>query len=74
MIKEVARKLLKLVNVKSNIDLLELYMNHRVAVLHKQMEQARDLDELRQTQGAIKELRRLSTLRDEVITLSKDEN
>ena len=49
-------------------------MNHRVAVLHKQMEQARDLDELRQTQGAIKELRRLSTLRDEVITGAKDEN
>ena len=53
MIKEVAKKLLKLVNVKSNTDLLELYMNHRIAVLYKQMEQARDLDELRQTQGAI---------------------
>ena len=74
MIKEVAKKLLKLVNVKSNTDLLELYMNHRVSVLYKQMEKARDLDELRQTQGAIKELRRLSTLRDEVITGAKDEN
>tara|TARA_Y100000114_G_scaffold48791_1_gene44429 strand:- start:154 stop:375 length:222 start_codon:yes stop_codon:yes gene_type:complete len=72
MIKEVAKKLLKLVNVKSNTDLLELYMNDRISIIHKQMEQAPDMQDINQMQGAIKELRRLQTLRDEVIAGAKD--
>lgn len=72
MRKEVAKKLLKLVNVKSNTDLLELYMEARINILHKQMEQLPDMNDVRQAQGAIKELRRLQTLRDEVIAGAKD--
>ena len=72
MIKEVAKKLLKLVNVKSNTDLLELYMNDRISIIHKQMEQAPNMQDVNQMQGAIKELRRLQTLRDEVIAGAKD--
>jgi len=72
MKKEVAKKLLKLVNVKSNTDLLELYMEDRIYILHKQMEQLPDMNDVRQAQGAIKELRRLQTLRHEVIAGAKD--
>ena len=72
MRKEVAKKLLKLVNVKSNTDLLELYMNERIHVLHKQIEQLPDINDIRQAQGSIKELRRLQTLRNEVIAKAKD--
>ena len=38
MKKEVAKKLLKLVNVKSNTDLLEFYAKERVQILYRQME------------------------------------
>ena len=72
MIKEVAKKLLKLVNVKSNTDLLEFYAKERVQILYKQMEQLANIDEIRQMQGAIKEIKRLITLRDEVIEKAKD--
>ena len=72
MRKEVAKKLLKLVNVKSTTDLLELYMNVRIHVLHKQIEQLPDINDIRQAQGSIKELRRLQTLRNEVIAGAKD--
>lgn len=72
MKKEVAKKLLKLVNVKSNTDLLEFYAKERVQILYKQMEQLANIDEIRQMQGAIKEIKRLITLRDEVIEKAKD--
>ena len=72
MIKEVAKKLLKLVNVKSNTDLLEFYAKERVQILYRQMEQLANVDEIRQIQGAIREIKRLSTIRDEVIEKAKD--
>ena len=67
MKKEVAKKLLKLVNVKSNTDLLEFYAKERVQILYRQMEQLASVDEIRQIQGAIREIKRLTTIRDEVI-------
>ena len=72
MIKEVAKKLLKLVNVKSNTDLLEFYAKERVQILYRQMEQLASVDEIRQIQGAIREIKRLTTIRDEVIEKAKD--
>ena len=72
MIKEVAKKLLKLVNVKSNTDLLEFYAKERVQILYRQIEQLASVDEIRQIQGAIREIKRLTTIRDEVIEKSKD--
>ena len=72
MKKEVAKKLLKLVNVKSNTDLLEFYAKERVQILYRQMEQLASVDEIRQIQGAIREIKRLTTIRDEVIEKPKD--
>ena len=72
MKKEVAKKLLKLVNVKSNTDLLEFYAKERVQILYSQMEQLASVDEIRQIQGAIREIKRLTTIRDEVIEKAKD--
>ena len=72
MKKEVAKKLLKLVNVKSNTDLLEFYAKERVQILYRQMEQLASVDEIRQIQGAIREIKRLTTIRDEVIVKAKD--
>ena len=72
MKKEVAKKLLKLVNVKSNTDLLEFYAKERVQILYRQMEHLASVDEIRQIQGAIREIKRLTTIRDEVIEKAKD--
>ncbi len=67
MTPEIAKKLLPLVNVKRNLDALEMYMESRITDMHRNMEQGEDMKAMYQAQGAIKELRRLRTLRDEVI-------
>lgn len=67
MIKEVAKQLLPIVNVKKNTDALEVYMNHRIDELHKLLEQHEDIYNINKAQGAIQEVRRLKTLRDEVL-------
>lgn len=67
MTPDIAKKLLPLVNVKRNLDALELYMESRITDMHRNMEQGEDMKAMYQAQGAIKELRRLRTLRDEVI-------
>ena len=67
MIKEVAKQLLPIINVKKNTDALEVYMNHRIDELHKLLEQHEDMYNITRAQGAIQEIRRLKTLRDEVI-------
>ena len=66
MTPEIAKKLLPLVNVKRNVDLMEVYADARIAEAHKIMEQSDDLRVIQMAQGAIKELRRFKTLRDEV--------
>jgi hypothetical protein len=68
VIKEVAKQLLPLVNVKKNTDILEAYMEYRVSELHKLLEQHEDIYKINKAQGAIQEIRRLKTLRDEVIS------
>ena len=67
MIVEVARKLASFVNVKKNIDSLEIYMESRIEDMHKVLEQTEDVREMHMAQGAIRELKRLKTLRDEVL-------
>ena len=67
MIKEVAKQLLAIVNVKKNTDALEVYMQHRIDELHKLLEQHEDMYNITKAQGAIQEVRRLKTLRDEVL-------
>ena len=72
MTPEIAKKLLPLVNVKRTVDLMELYADMRIAEAHKLMEQSDDLRVIQMAQGAIKELRRFKTLRDEVIKRAED--
>ena len=67
MIKEIAKKLVPLVDSKKSSDLLEVYMSHRVEELHKLLEQHEDMYNITKAQGAIQEIRRLKTLRDEVL-------
>jgi len=69
---EIAKKLLPLVNVKRTVDLMELYADMRIAEAHKLMEQSDDLRVIQMAQGAIKELRRFKTLRDEVTKRAED--
>jgi hypothetical protein len=67
VIRDIAKKLVPLVDSKKNSDLLELYMNHRIEELHKLLEQHEDMYNITKAQGAIQEVRRLKTLRDEVL-------
>ena len=71
MIPEIARKLLSLVNVKKNMDCLEIYAEHRISSMHTLLEQAEDIKDIYMAQGAIRELKRIKTLRDEVIANGK---
>ena len=72
MIRDIAIKLLPLVNDKKSIDLLNSYMEHRVEELHRLLEQQDNIYDISKTQGAIKEIRRFQTLRDEVVQRAKD--
>ena len=60
-------RLVPLIDSKKSSDLLEVYMNHRVEELHKLLEQHEDIHNIAKAQGAIQEIRRLKTLRDEVL-------
>jgi|TARA_A100001391_G_scaffold102766_1_gene68382 hypothetical protein len=74
MILDVARKLVSFVNVKKNIDSLEIYMESRIENMHKVLEQTEDVREMHMAQGAIRELKRLKTLRDEVLASNEKKN
>jgi hypothetical protein len=47
-------------------------MEHRVEELHRLLEQQDNIYDISKTQGAIKEIRRFQTLRDEVVQRAKD--
>tara|TARA_R100001440_G_scaffold58567_1_gene78379 strand:+ start:25 stop:249 length:225 start_codon:yes stop_codon:yes gene_type:complete len=74
MIVDVARKLASFVNVKKNMDSLEIYMESRIEDMHKVLEQTEDIREVHMAQGAIRELKRLRTLRDEVLAKNEKKN
>ena len=71
MIQTLAKKLLPLVNTKKNTDALSDYMEYRIEEHYRIMEQAQDTQVLHHSQGAIRELRRLKTLRDEVVMIAE---
>ena len=54
------------------MDALEKYMNYRVEELHKLLEQQDKISDINKAQGAIKELRRIKTLREEVIAKARN--
>ena len=61
------RNLLLLVNDKQSMELLENYASERITTLHGALEQATSIDAVNKLQGRIAELRRFSTLREEVL-------
>lgn len=67
MDKQQYRKLLPLVNEKEQMDRLQEYVSHRIETMRDQLEKLQDVDQLKAMQGAIRELRRFYTLRDEVV-------
>jgi len=71
MERETYRDLLPLVNDKKTMELLELYAKARIEIRRDQLEQTLHPDKFKSTQGSIAELRRLLTLRDEVIAGAK---
>lgn len=71
MDKQQYRDLLPLVNDKAAMELLELYARARIELRRDQLEQTIHPDRFKSTQGSIAELRRLLTLRDEVIAGAK---
>jgi hypothetical protein len=67
MDKQFYRSLLILVNTKDHMDLLNEYVSARISHYHQQLENTKDHQRVLEIQGAISELRRFKTLRDEVI-------
>jgi hypothetical protein len=67
MDKKFYRTLLLLVNDKDTMDRVHAYVDARIEVLRDQLETSQSKDRIPVLQGAIRELRRLKTLRDEVI-------
>ena len=67
MDKKFYRTLLLLVNDKDTMDRVHSYVDARIEVLRDQLETSQSEDRIPVLQGAIRELRRLKTLRDEVI-------
>jgi hypothetical protein len=61
------RSLLLMVNTKATFTLMQEYASVRIAQYHAFLENEKNHDRVLEIQGAIKELRRIKTLRDEVI-------
>jgi hypothetical protein len=71
MNKETARELLLLINDPQTWDALQKYANSRIEGLRGHLESEKEHQKIIATQGAIAELRRLFTLREEVRERSK---
>ncbi len=62
-----AKSLAPLVNNKEALDALILYADIRIAENRKYLETATSFEQVKEYQGAIREMKRFITLRDEVI-------
>ena len=71
MDKSLYRDMLFLVNTKEQYEILQSYAKARIEHYHVLLETTKETDRMREIQGAIAELRRFSTLREEVIKGSK---
>lgn len=67
MNKKQSTELYLFVNEKTNRDALEFYTELRISALKDSLVRADGIEEVRRLQGAIEEVKRLKTLRDEVI-------
>lgn len=66
MDKNLYRNLLPLVNNKAAMQLLQEYATSRISYMHGLLEITKDQSRILEIQGAIAELRRFDTLKDEV--------
>ena len=64
--KDIYRALLPLVNEHEQMKRLNMYVEHRIEALRDQLETLSDVEQVKAYQGSIRELRRFTTLRDEV--------
>ena len=64
---EFFREILPLVNDKALYTILKSYVDFRIGILSQFLEREKDVDRIRELQGAIAELRRFHTLREEAI-------
>jgi len=67
MDKDTSRALLPLVNDKDTMERLQVYLDYRINRYRDLLEVQKDFDRIKEIQGAMAELRRFKTLRDEVI-------
>jgi glutaredoxin-related protein len=67
MDKDTSRALLPLVNDKETMERLQVYIEYRINKYRDLLEVQKDFDRITEMQGAMAELRRFKTLRDEVI-------
>ena len=71
MDKQFIRSLLPLVNDNTSMSLLQTYADARISQHLNQMSMETDMERVKRIQGAVAELRRITTLRDEIITGAK---
>ncbi len=69
--RQLAQKLLKIVNNRELHDILLEYSQHRITDLRSKLERA-EIEEVKGLQASIRELRRFETLRDEVLEVGKN--
>lgn len=72
MNKEIAKALLPIVNDNFTMETFDKYVVYRIYVLRASLETLADINEIRKVQGAIQELKRMVSLRDEVLQELKD--
>ena len=69
--KEIAQPLKQLVTNKPLVDALNAYVNHRINEQHRVGDDAESDVDMRRSQGAIRELKRILNMRDEVLAGDK---
>ena len=71
MEKVLAKKILPLVNDVEKYPLLQDYVDNRIETMRNFLENTKDHDKIMEVQGAIAELRRFQTLRDQALEGAK---
>ena len=71
MEKVLAKKILPLVNDVEKYPLLQDYVDNRIETMRNFLENTKDHDKILEVQGAIAELRRFQTLRDQALEGAK---
>jgi len=71
MEKELARTILLLVNDVEKYPLLQAYIDNRIETMRSFLENTKDHQKIMEVQGAIAELRRFQTLREQALEGAK---